>query len=184
MSENESLNTSLHKFDYDWNDDEISEINVQLGYLIDDYNNVLGYDAVDLKSIYSIKLDLQNQTRMFLNHSMYIDDGISKQNVVINDIVSKIDSNKKVLEINSNNIKTISDSISNIDQTSNDIVSKLNEIEKKSDNEVIKEEFKQLSDDIVTTINNNNTNNISLLVGVIIGISIINVFFHQYSNKL
>lgn len=176
----EDLNTSLTKIDYSWEEQDKVDIKNSIDDNIDEFNSNYIRDDLSLKDIYSIKSDLLIMRNGEFNHNLYLDDNISKQNKSLNYISSKISNLDKIIETNN----SLNKQFEVISKNNEDIVLKLSEIEKKSDNEVIKEEFKQLSDDIVTTINNNNINNISLLVGVIIGISIINVFFHQYSNKL
>lgn len=176
----EDLNTSLTKIDYSWEEQDKVDIKNFIDDNIDEFNYNYIRDDLSLKDIYSIRSDLLIMRNVEFNHNLYLDDNISKQNKSLNYISSKISNLDKIIETNN----SLNKQFEVISKNNEDIVLKLSEIEKKSDNEVIKEEFKQLSDDIVTTINNNNINNISLLVGVIIGISIINVFFHQYSNKL
>lgn len=179
----EQLNTDSSKIDYSWNDDNREEIKGYLDFYINQTENILSSDNITLKDVYGNRVDLLNLSDMYFNHNLYLDDSISKQNKSLNYISNQVEKLDKILETN-NSVNSLSKQFDTLSKNDENIILKLSEIEKKSDNEVIKEEFKQLSDDIVTTINNNNINNISLLVGVIIGISIINVFFHQYSNKL
>lgn len=73
---------------------------------------------------------------------------------------------------------------SEITDNNKEIVNKLDNISAKSDNAVLVENFRTLSTDLTKAINQNNVNNISILLGVIIGISIVNIFFQQFNKKI
>lgn len=100
----------------------------------------------------------------------------------LGDTNSLLEENKIKILDNEKELNNISEKIDNLNN--DDVLKKLSVIEKKSDNEELQESFQKLSNDLVTTINNNNTNNISLLIGVIIGLFVINAFFATFNKKI
>lgn len=142
------------------------------------FNNELSEDSS--YQPFSIPLSIfSNEYYLFLD---YVEDygNFRKSNLEDSKTITKI--NKDLGSLNKD-LNSFKDSYfkSNKDD---EILSKLNEISSNSENTLVEENFKKLSDDLILTINKNNTDNISLLIGVIIGISIINIFFRQFTNKL
>lgn len=107
-----------------------------------------------------------------------------------------LDDRQKVLKDYKNDLNNIKSDLSdlkkstyelefkNLGEQDKEILEKLNSIEKSSDNSKLEEGFKELSNDLVKAINDNNKNNISILVGVIIGISIVSIFLQHYNKGL
>lgn len=100
----------------------------------------------------------------------------------LGDTNSLLEENKIKILDTEKELNIISEKIDNLNN--DDVLKKLSVIEKKSDNEQLQENFQKLSKDLVTTINSNNTNNISLLIGVIIGLFVINAFFAIFNRKI